>query len=122
MLISPKPVVYACDRCTIRARVASADTRVPMHNCPGRALMSIPLIREGERADVRLVERDDYVNGDDVRKDAEGRVFMRCEVTRADGHTDVWVYCPTAYASASAFSSEQPREGLADGSVRRRQG
>lgn len=106
MLISPQLVVYTCDRCTTRARVSSADARVPMHNCPGRALMSVPMIREGERAEVRLIPREDYVGTEDVRKDAAGGVFMRCEIERGDGHTDVWVYAPTARTSASAWRSD----------------
>jgi hypothetical protein len=105
MLISPEPVVYACAGCTTRARVPAADTRVPMHNCPGRALMAIPLIREGERVDVRLIPREDYVGREDVRYAADGAVFMRCEVERAD-QTDVWVYAPTAHASASGPRSD----------------
>jgi hypothetical protein len=101
-LLNPQPVIYVCDDCTARMPVNPADHRIPMHNCRGRALMSLPMIREGERAEVRLVERDDYVAGEDVRTDAEGRVFMRCEVHREDGHADVWVYAPTAYARTVA--------------------
>lgn len=69
-----------------------------MHNCTAAALMSLPMIREGEHADVRLVPRDDYVGADhdQVRTDAEGRVFMRSEIERADGRTDVYVYAPVA--------------------------
>jgi hypothetical protein len=83
-------------------QAAAADHRVPMHNCQAAALMSLPMIREGERAHVRLVERDDYVGGEDVRTDAEGRVFMRSEIERADGHVDVWVYAPTAHVRLTA--------------------
>jgi len=86
--------------------VAPADRRVPMHNCPAAALMSLPMIREGETADVRLIEREDYVGADTglVRTDAEGRVFMRAEVERQDGRVDVWVYAPTAVVNAEAHA------------------
>jgi hypothetical protein len=73
-----------------------------MHNCPGLALMSIPMIPAGSRADVRLVERDDYVAGEDVRTDAEGRPWMRAEVERESGQVDVWVYAPTAHTGYRA--------------------
>lgn len=75
-----------------------------MHNCRAAALMSLPMIREGADADVRLIPRDDYVGADHglVREDAEGGVFMRSEIVHADGHTDVFVYAPMARLSATA--------------------
>jgi hypothetical protein len=97
----PTPVTYVCGHqpaCATTMRVQPADTRTPMHNCPAAALMSLPMIREGERANVTLVEREDYEGADHgkIRLDAEGRPFMRSEVEHADGHTDVFVYAPTA--------------------------
>lgn len=99
--LKPEPVVYVCGHepaCMSRMQVSPADRRVPMHNCPAAALMSLPMIPEGSRAVVRTVEREDYVGADagKVRTDAEGRVFMRSEVQHADGHADVFVYAPTA--------------------------
>lgn len=73
-----------------------------MHDCPGLALMAIPMVRAGERADVRLVDREDYVGTEDVRTDAEGRPWMRSEVEHHDGHVDVYVYAPTAHAGSRA--------------------
>lgn len=72
-----------------------------MHNCVGMALFTLPLIHAGERADVRVIEREDYVGSEDVRTDAEGRPIMRAEVERDSGQVDVWVYAPTAHAGAS---------------------
>lgn len=94
--LDPPAQVYVCDACPLRVRIP-ADSRIPMHNCTGRALLSVPLIREGERVDVRPVPRDDYVGGDQVRTDATGAVFMRCDVERAD-RIDTWVYAPVATA------------------------
>lgn len=91
------PRLYECPRCTVTARIPAADPRTPMHNCAGLALMSVPLVPAGEHADVRLVEREDYVGSDDVQLDANGRPWMRAEVERPDGRTDVWVYAPTAH-------------------------
>ncbi len=73
-----------------------------MHECTGMALMSVPMVLDGQRADVRLVERGDYVGREDIRLDAEGRAHMRAEVEHADGHVDVFVYAPTAHMGVSA--------------------
>jgi hypothetical protein len=84
--------------------VDPGDRRTPMHNCTAAALMSLPMIREGGDAVVRLVPREDYVGADvgQVRTDAEGRVFMRSDVVHADGHTDAFVYAPVAVLKADA--------------------
>lgn len=69
--------------------------------------MNLPMIREGERADLRLIEREDYVGSDlgQVTTDAEGRVFMRCEIER-QAQTDVWVYAPVAVWSGRSDTAE----------------
>jgi hypothetical protein len=89
-----------------------------MHNCTAAALMSLPMVREGEKSAVRLIERDDYLGADSapgkVRRDAEGRVFMRAEVEHDDGRVDVFVYAPTATLSTEARSTEGSAGG-ADG-------
>lgn len=92
---------WACPRCTATARVATGDQRTPMHNCAGMALLTLPLVHAGEHADVRVVEREDYVGAEDVRADAEGRPIMRAEVEHESGQVDVWVYAPTAHTGAS---------------------
>jgi hypothetical protein len=97
----PDPVVYVCGHrpaCNARMPVYPYDRRTPMHDCGAAAFMSLPMIREGVDADVRLVPREDYVGADhgQVRTDADGRVFMRSEVVYADGHTDAYVYAPVA--------------------------
>lgn len=88
--------------------VAPADIRVPMHDCPAAGLMSLPMIREGEHADVRLIGREDYVGADAgrVRTAADGRVFMRAEVQRDDG-VDVYAYAPTATTVAAGKGGQQ---------------
>ncbi len=100
-VVIPGSVLYVCEKCPAIRRVHVADTRVPMHNCAGRALMSVPLILQDSGHHVRLVEREDYVNGDDVQTDAEGTPWMRAEVETADT-VNVWVYAPVAHTSSSA--------------------
>lgn len=66
-----------------------------MHECAGKAGFRLPMLAEGERGDIRLIEREDYVGREDVQVDGNGRPIMRAEVEHADGHTDVYAYAPT---------------------------
>jgi hypothetical protein len=93
---------WECPRCTATARTSASDPRAPMHDCTGLAMLSVPMVKAGEHADVRVIEREDYVGDEDVRHDAAGRPIMRTEVEHADGHVDVWVYAPTAHSGARA--------------------
>lgn len=99
-MIGPRD--WECSRCSAGTRTPPDDPRTPMHDCPGMALMSIPMVRAGEKAEMRVVEREDYVGSEDVRVNAEGTPIMRAEVEREDGRVDVWVYAPTAHSGATA--------------------
>lgn len=92
----PAEQVWACERCPTRVRTRGHGVRTPLHPCSGASGFRLPMIAEGERGDVRTVEREDYVTGEDVQRDGDGRPIMRAEVEHADGHTDVWAYAPTA--------------------------
>ena len=59
------------------------------------------MVPAGTRCKVEAVERQDYINGDHVRLDGEGRPVMAVVTTRDDGN-DVAVYAPTATARGSA--------------------
>lgn len=102
--LRPEPIPYVCPACQARQPVMPADTRIPMHACAGRAGMLLPMVPEGERSDVRLVERGDFLGSDagKVRTDAEGRPWMRAEVERPSGQVDMWVYAPTATIESAA--------------------
>lgn len=115
--LRPEPVVYVCGHrpaCASRMRADPADARTPMHNCPAATMMSLPMIREGEHADVRLIERGDFLGADagKVRTDANGRPWMRAEVERSSGQIDVFVYAPTATVASGA---EGGRDGQCGG-------
>jgi hypothetical protein len=71
-----------------------------MHTCPGLSGMTAPLAPAGAPSDARLIAREDYLRGEDVPRDDEGRVWMAVKVTTDDSE-HVAVYAPTAYASAS---------------------
>ncbi len=67
------------------------------HTCRGLKGLYAPMVRAGTRCKVEAIEREDMLNGDEQRRDGEGRVIMAVETTRDDG-TDRAVYCPPATA------------------------
>jgi hypothetical protein len=91
---------WCCNECGMTVETAHQGLNTPLHPCPQHAGFRIPLVPHTSPDRVRLVEREDYLNGDDVPVDDNGTPFMRAEVDRQDGRTDVFVYAPTAYATA----------------------
>lgn len=91
--------------CNARGCGQTAVTREPgehqrFHTCRGRdgqAGMSAPMQRAGVRCDVRAVERQDYIAGDDVQLNADGRPVMSIITIRDDGQ-DCAAYAPCATA------------------------
>lgn len=75
------------------------DHKIPHHRCKEMAGLMVPLIIEGTKADVRLVERGDYVGQEKVQVDANGRPWMSVVTERPDG-MDCTVYLPCATATA----------------------
>lgn len=59
-----------------------------------------PLVPAGTAADVRALEREDYVGQEDVVRDSDGRPVMAVVTERSDGQ-DVAVYAPTAHLEVS---------------------
>jgi hypothetical protein len=100
-VLAPSPTRWECQYCTFRVETRPSAL-TPMHPCRGLNGFRVPLIPYGSNDRVTLVERGDYINGDDVQLDANGRPFMRAEVERADGHSDVWVYAPVAHFTGKA--------------------
>lgn len=90
-------MIWSCPNCT--AHAATFDAKVPWHDCKGLAGLHVALLPEGTKAKVEAVERGDYIAGEDVRYDGEGRPVMAAVTTRDDGN-DVAVYAPTAQLSA----------------------
>lgn len=88
---------WYCPRCAAAAR--TVDAKVPWHNCSGLAGLTVALVPEGVSAKVEAVERQDYINGDVVRFDGNGRPVMAVVTTRDDGN-DVAVYAPAATLSS----------------------
>jgi len=62
------------------------------HNCPGKGMLTIPMIQEGAKVKVTVNEREDYISGEHVQM-ADGRPIMSVTVEREDG-IDCSVYAP----------------------------
>lgn len=89
---------WECPNCDATHVTNEPEPHTPFHPCPGLRGLTAPFIVAGSRAKVIAVERDDYVGGEDVQTDGEGRPVMSVVTTREDGQ-DVAVYAPTATAS-----------------------
>lgn len=91
------PVVrWECHNCTFTDVTREARPHSRMHACAGLGGLTAPMVREGERVKVEVREREDYIGGEDVQRDGEGRPIMSVVTTRDDG-IDVAVYAPTAH-------------------------
>lgn len=89
--------LWDCSRCEGTAATDDMQAGTPTHVCSGAFGMTIPFAPMGVRSKVELTERADYVGGEDVQRDSEGRVWMSATVT-TDNTEAVAVYAPTAYA------------------------
>jgi hypothetical protein len=105
MIVELVPRLLVCPNgCGERARDVVTPDGVPfgggaatLHNCGLLAGLSVPMVPEGVRAEVRANERGDYVGSDRVQTDADGRVVMSVTVERDEG-TDCVVFAPCATA------------------------
>jgi hypothetical protein len=85
---------WVCPNCDHAEVTAGADNR--FHACPGLAGLLAPMVLDGVRARVRSVVREDYVGGEDVQYDGDGRPVMSV-VTERDNGQDCAVFAPTAH-------------------------
>lgn len=81
-----------CPNCTVE--MSTPATKPVLHRCKGHAGLLAPMVPAGIKADVRTVEREDYIGGDLVQVH-EGRPIMAVVTEREDGQ-DVTVFAPTA--------------------------
>ena len=91
---------WACPNCDLEAVTHEAAPHSRFHLCPGARGMTVPMVPAGIRCKVELHEREDYVGGELVQTDENGRPVMNATVTRDDG-VDVAVYAPCATARES---------------------
>lgn len=94
VLFERPPVQWDCPNCAAVART-SWDTPNRFHDCAGLAGLLAPMVRQGTSCKIVAVEREDYIDGDDVRTDGNGRPVMAVITVRDDGQ-DCAVFAPTA--------------------------
>ncbi len=100
VMLSPEQR-WECPSCDATDVTYEAQPHTRMHPCRGLRGLTAPMVPAGTRAEHRAVEREDYINGDHVQVDGEGRPVMAVVTTRNDGQ-DCTVYAPTATARGSA--------------------
>jgi hypothetical protein len=88
---------WECPNCAATDVTRQAGPHVRYHACRGLRGLSAPMVPAGTRAKVVAHERDDYIAGDLVQTDAEGRPVAAIVTTRDDGQ-DVTVLAPCATA------------------------
>ena len=99
VLLDREPRQWVCAHCPVTA-VTAWDTPNRFHHCRGLAGITAPMVPAGSRCRVRAVVREDYVAGEIVQYDDNGRPIMAVVTDRPDGSNDVAVLAPTAHWSA----------------------
>ena len=89
---------WECPNCPATDVTREAEPHTRFHACAGLKGLTAPMVPAGTRAKVEAIERGDYLNGDHVTRDGDGRPVMAVETTRDDGN-DVAVFAPCATAT-----------------------
>jgi hypothetical protein len=88
---------WVCPNCTETSVTHEVQPHTRFHACRGLRGLTAPMVPSGTHCKVEAVEREDYVNGDLVTLDGEGRPVMSVVTTRDEG-TDAAVFAPCATA------------------------
>ncbi len=99
VLLDREPRQWVCTHCPVTA-ITPWSTPNRFHHCPGLAGITAPMVPAGSGARTYTVERQDYVRGEIVQYDDNGRPIMSVITERPDGSNDVAVLAPTAHWSA----------------------
>lgn len=92
-------MLMSCPECPSRVNVPPGNSKPVLHKCSGHGGMLLPMVPDGTRAKITLVEREDYIGKDDVQMH-EGRPIMAAVVTRDEGE-DRLVFAPTVVGGSS---------------------
>lgn len=90
---------WVCPNCVATHVTYEARPHTPFHPCRGLKGLTAPYVPDGTKAKVEARDRDDYVGGEMVQTNGEGRPVMAIVTTRDDGQ-DCAVLAPCATASA----------------------
>jgi len=88
---------WVCPLCTTTDVTYEPLPHSRFHTCAGLKGLTAPMVPEGTRCKIEAHERDDYVAGELVQLDGDGRPIMSVATTRDDG-VDCTVYAGTATA------------------------
>ncbi len=95
-------MLMSCPECPVTLYVApkmNGDHRKPvLHKCSGHGGMLLPMVQDGSKAKVKVVEREDYI-GTEQPLMHDGRPIMAVTITREDGE-DRMVFAPPALGGA----------------------
>lgn len=90
---------WRCPGCGAEDQTREREPHMRMHRCRAARGLEVPLLPDRTKAKLVVVEREDYVGGEDVRLDPElGRPVQAVLAVRDDGQ-DCTVYAPCAHAS-----------------------
>lgn len=98
---------WECPTCGHQHITREPRAHVPMHPCPDRAGLDVPLVEVHTNAGLargtvrhRVVEREDYEGDAEGLRRADGRPVMAVHTERADGSHDTHVFAPSASATS----------------------
>jgi hypothetical protein len=97
VLLSAPEHRWECPNCNFTDVTRQVEPHTRFHQCRGMAGLTAPMVPAGTKAKVEAVERGDYIGGDVVQLDGEGRPVMALVTTRDDGQ-DCTVFAPCASA------------------------
>ena len=89
---------WTCPNCVSTKVTREARPHTPFHPCRGLRGLMAPFVPAGTSCKVETSEREDYVGGELVQVDGNGRPVMNVITTRNDGQ-DCAIYAPCATAS-----------------------
>lgn len=76
---------WVCPNCTFEDRTSEAQPHSRFHICKGLHGLTAPMVPAGTRADVRAVEREDYIGNETPQIAPNGRPVMAVVTERDDG-------------------------------------
>jgi len=85
---------WTCGNCSDTAVTHGQPNR--FHRCRGLAGILAPMVRDGQRSRVVVLEREDYIGSEIVQYDGNGRPVMAVSTEHWDGSNDLIVKAPTA--------------------------
>jgi len=86
-------MLMSCPECPNKLMVKPNGQPV-LHNCSGHGGLLVPMVSDGTRAKITVVEREDYVGKEQIGLH-ENRPVMAVSVAREDGEDRV-IFAPTA--------------------------